>query len=143
MKKNDTLQDLLRGLYVLSVLSVFLPWFTYNARMMGYCFGYNFLKWFMIPQIIIAVYLIKRKYSTILLALTELSMVANLVTLVIAFGRWQETRNIIAGFHWEDGFRTALPTYWITVAVFFVFFILFQCVELKRRRIHRHQAAGE
>lgn len=142
MKNKDPLIDALRGLYVLSVLSVFLPWFTYDAKMMGYCCGYNFLKWLLIPLIIIAAYLIKREHSTILLVFAEFSMIANLVTLVIAFGRWQETRNIITGFHWEDGFHTAMPTYWISVAIFVAFFVLFQCVVLKNRSSKKETHLG-
>lgn len=113
-------------LYLLSFISVFLPWFTHNAQVMGYCWGYYFLKWLIVPLGVIGYYLFGRKRSPLLLLLSEIGMLCNPAVLVIAFGRWQEVCNINSGFHWEDGFRTALPTYWISLILFLIFFSVFQ-----------------
>lgn len=116
----------LKIIFILSVISIFLPWFTYDANIMGYCWGYCFLKWFAVPMIIIALYLFASIDNKVFLAMAELSMVLNLVIMVFAFGRWQEVCNIVEGVQWQDGFVTALPTYWLSAVLFLVFFIVFQ-----------------
>jgi len=118
-------KKLLRILYVLSVVSIFLPWFTYNPNIMGYCWGYFFVKWFAVPQIIIGLYLFGREKIAPPAELAQVCMVGNLAVLAVALGKWQEVCNIIQGFHWEDGFHTALPTFWAAVAIFTAMLILF------------------
>ena len=125
------LRNALKGLYILMILSLFLPWFTYNPKVMGYRFGYTFMEWFLIPLVILGIYLFKKENSRIMFALAELSVIANICLLTIAFGKWQDVCNIQTGFHWKDGFITALPTYWLSVAVFLAFSIVFQCVYVK------------
>lgn len=116
---------ILKTLYILTVFSVFLPWFTYNPDVMGYCWGYAFLGWLLVPLVVIGIYLFgKRSYLMILLS--ELSLITNLVILVVAFGRWQEVCNIQAGFHWADGFKTAQIGYWISLGLFVAMFSWFQ-----------------
>lgn len=125
-KKNSV------GLYVLCVFSLLLPWFTYNPDVMGYCRGYAFLKWFLVPMVVIGIYLLSMKKSKAHFLLCECSLVTNLAVLVVALGRWQETCNIQSGFHWEDGFRTALPTYWISAALFLILFVVFQVESFRK-----------
>lgn len=120
------------GIYLLSLISVFLPWFTYNASVMGYCWGFYFLKWLALPLGMIALYLFAPKSNKAFLFLAEAGSIANLVILVIAFGKWQEVCNINSGFHWKDGLHTALPTYWISAALFLIFFAVFQADLLAR-----------
>lgn len=121
MKKKG----LLIGSFVLFVLSTCLPWFTFNARMMGYCWGYQFLKWLVVPMIIIVIYLFQER-SKMFIVLSEVSLVSILAIYVIAFGRWQEVCNIAPGFQWDEGFHTATAGYWISVLLFAVFFVVFQ-----------------
>lgn len=123
----------LKIIFLLLLVSLFLPWFTYDAKMMGYCWGYQFLKWLAVPLIIIAGYLFVPIRNKIYLILTEVSMIANLSILVIVFGRWQEACNIVTGFQWKDGWYTALPTYWMSAALFVTFFVVFQYDLLKKR----------
>ena len=40
-------------LFVLSVASLVLPWFTYNSKIMGYCFGSEFYVYFIAPMILV------------------------------------------------------------------------------------------
>ena len=42
--------------YLLFLISVFLPWFTYNPKVMGYCWGFQFFYLWLVPVIIIGVY---------------------------------------------------------------------------------------
>ena len=115
----------LKTLYILAVLSVFLPWFTYNPDVMGYCWGYAFLRWLLIPLMVIGIYLFSKR-SQLMILLSELSLIASLAVLVVAFGRWQEVCNIQAGFHWADGFKTAQIGYWISLGLFVTMFSWFQ-----------------
>ena len=121
MKKKG----LLIGVFALFVLSTCLPWFTFNARMMGYCWGYSFLKWMIVPFIIILIYLLQDQ-SKMFGILSELSLFAIFATYVIAFGRWQEVCNISSGFQWDEGIYTATVGYWISVILFLVFSTLLQ-----------------
>lgn len=120
-------KKLLYGLFVLFVLSIFLPWFTFNAKMMGYCWGYSFLKWLVVPVVIILLYLFQER-SKMFAILSELSLVSILMTYVVAFGRWQEVFHIVPGFQWDEGFYTATAGYWIPVLLFIVFSIVMQFV---------------
>lgn len=122
----------LKLMFLACMVTFFLPWFTFDASIMGYRYGYIFLKWFAVPIAIIAVYLFAGIRNKAFLVLTELSMIANLALFVITFGRWQEVCNINTGFQWKDGFYTALPTFWMAVILHVFFFIMFQMEVIKR-----------
>lgn len=115
----------LKTLYILAVLSVFMPWFTYNPDVMGYCWGYAFLGRLLIPLAVIGVYLFCKR-SNLMILLSELSLVVSLAVLVVAFGRWQEVCNIQAGFRWADGFKTSQIGYWISLGLYATMFSWFQ-----------------
>lgn len=115
----------LKTLYILAVLSVFLPWFTYNPDVMGYCWGYAFLGRLLLPLAVIGIYLFGKR-SHLMLLLSELSLIVSLSVLVVAFGQWQEVCNIQPGFHWADGFKTAQIGYWISLGLFVTMFSWFQ-----------------
>lgn len=121
MKKKD----LLYSVFVMFVLSIFLPWFTFNAKIMGYCWGYNFLKWMIVPVIIIVIYLFQ-EHSKMFIVLSELSLVSILTTYVIAFGRWQEICNISSGFQWDEGLHTATAGYWVSLSLYLCFTVILQ-----------------
>ena len=123
---------ILKVLYLLSILSFFLPWFTYNARMMGYCWGFQFIKWFILPTAVITIYLFSKK-ELMISVLAEISSIANIILMIIAFGMWQQECNIITGFHFTDGFRTALPTFYIALILFLIFFIFLQYTLIQER----------
>lgn len=119
--------------FLLFVCSFFLPWFTYDAQMMGYRFGYLFLGWFAIQLIIIALYLTEKIRGSFAIMITELSLLANFAALLAAFGRWQEVCNIVGGWQWNDGFYTAQPGFWISAVLSALLFMLFQYHLVKRR----------
>ena len=122
MKTESTLKII----FLLAVVSIFLPWFTYDPELMGYCWGWQFLKWLLLPMFMIGSYLFTDVRNIIVFIATELCMVVNLAVLVIAFGRWQEVCHMIGGYHWEDGFPTAQPGYWISVVVFSALAVVLQ-----------------
>lgn len=126
-------KEALKTVYILSCISLFLPWFTYNAKMMGYCWGFRFLIWFIIPMGIIGAFVFAGKRADFLSVLAELSSAVNIGILVFAFGRWQESSNIIAGFQWKDGFRTATPGFWISALLFILLFAFIQIVSISGR----------
>lgn len=121
MKDNK----LLIGLFALFVLSIFTPWFTYNPKVMGYCWGFQFFYLWLVPVIIIGVYVFWRA-TAVMFVLSELSLIAILGSYIFAFGRWQEMCNIIAGFQWKDGLHTATIGYWISLGLFLVLTLLCQ-----------------
>lgn len=121
----------LKALFFLTLLTLCLPWFTYNASVMGYRYGFTFLKWFLLPVVVLAICLFWPKRSSIMIALGELAQAVNFVLFVCALGLWQQVCNIKSGFHLMEGVRTAQPGYWVAVGFFVIFFICFQ-IELIR-----------
>lgn len=116
----------LKLLFVLTLLTLCLPWFTYNAKVMGYRYGFTFIKWFLVPMIILTICLFWPRQNTTMIVLGELAQVANFTAIVCAFGLWQQMCNIKSGFHWLEGFRTAQPGYWMAMCFLVLFFLCFQ-----------------
>lgn len=113
------------GSFLMFILSIFLPWFTFNAKIMGYCWGWHFLKYFAVPILVIIVYLIQGKGKAFSV-LAEFAVVTIFSVYVLAFVRWQELFHIAPGFQWMEGFYTATVGYWVSFALFLLFSVLFQ-----------------
>jgi len=111
--------------FVLLLLSIFLPWFTYNPKVMGYCWGFQFVHLWLVPVIIIGIYVFW-KSTAAMFVLCELSLIAILGSYIVAFGRWQEMCNIITGFQWKDGLHTATVGYWLSLGIFLLLVVLLQ-----------------
>ena len=123
----------LKLLYVLSVLSLFLPWFTYNASIMGYCRGIEFLPFFLIPFCIFAFFLFKFRGSTLWGVLCQASALADVGILVYILGFWQKHHNIRDGFQLTDGLHTAQAGFWLAVGLHTTFLILLTVSLLGKR----------
>ena len=100
-------------LFVISVLLVCLPWFTYSSDIMGYSYGFYYIDYFLIPLVIIALDIFgvvkKKNYRFI-------SIIASLALAAIWFyvgSVWQNRANIVGGLHPEDIINTALPGYYL------------------------------
>ncbi len=115
-----------KAVYVLSALSVFLPWFTYNPQVMGYRWGFMFLPWMAVPVVVTGFYVFARGRRLPLVILAEISTTLNIAILAVAFGGWQEFANIAPGFQWSDGFHTATFGYWVSALLFLTQFVLLQ-----------------
>ena len=116
----------LKVLYLLAALTLCLPWFTYNADVMGYRFGFAFLKWFAVPMALLAVCLFRPKWSKAMTVLAELAQLGNFAALVCALGFWQQVCNIKSGFHLLEGVKTAQAGYWMAVVAFVLLFVCYQ-----------------
>ena len=112
--------------YILQIVSLFLPWFTYNAKVMGYCWGTQYIIYFLIPIILVGIYLFSVRIRIVHVIFAEFGAIMNIILLVLIFGTWQEGRNIVAGFRWGDGFRTAQLGFWVAAACSVVMFVLLQ-----------------
>lgn len=119
-------------LYILTIVCFFLPWFSFFPEVMGYRFGFIFLQWFAVPMIILGFCTFGRLNRKIRFVLGELSIIAYLSLLVVAVGKWMELCNLNNGWDFRHGIKGALPTYWITVAVFIIYAVVFQCTFLKK-----------
>lgn len=108
---------LMKVLFILSVMGTLLPWFTYNAKVMGYCWGWEFLPYMLIPYIIMALGLFKRQSSRVFHIASVLCMVINAAIMAAAPGCWQIMHNITGAFLWAEGLQTALPAYYITAVL--------------------------
>lgn len=125
--------DALKGSYILAAGSLFLPWFTYNASMMGYCWGYQFLPWFLVPCFIIGLSLFKGQGNATWTFLTEVSLLTNLGLFVFALGYWQRLCNIRDGFQLMDGLHTAQFGFWLAVGLHIAFLCLVSVSLLEKR----------
>ena len=121
----------LKALFVLTWLTLCLPWFTYNASVMGYRYGFAFIKWFLLPLGVIALCLFWPKRDAVMIALGEAAHIANFIAIITALGLWQQVCNIKSGFHWLEGIHTAQPGYWVAFGFFVIFFACFQ-IELTK-----------
>lgn len=124
-------------LYILMLVCVMLPWFTYNPSMMGYCWGWQFLLWLAVPMTGTGIAVFQKEQRAVIWIPAAICQLVNLMILVLALGRWQEVRNIRAGFQWQDGLHTATAGYWGAVCVFLLFFWvcvgnLIRCLAQKR-----------
>ena len=128
MKENK----FLKVIYVMAFVSIFFPWFTFNAQMTGYTHGWLYLDWFIVQMMLIGIYLFRKKKSQLLCVLAELSAFINLVVMVLVFGLWQGRANIILGFQWRDGLITAQPGYWIAAVLFVTLFVMLQVDLVKK-----------
>ncbi len=108
---------LLKLLFVLSAASLLLPWFTYNFKMTGFCWGWEFLKFMLIPCIITGLWLFKRPESRCMGILALISMVINAGIVLAAPGCWQIMHNITGSFLYRAGLSTALPTFYAAAAL--------------------------
>ena len=121
----------LKVLFILTIVTLCLPWFTYNANVMGYRFGFSFIKWFLMPTVLMAVCVFWPGRSTGIMILGELAHLGYFASMFLVLGLWQQVCNIKAGFHWIEGIRTAQPGYWVAMGYFAVFFVCFQKELLK------------
>ena len=128
----------LKVLYLLMVLTFFLPWFTYNSRVMGYRFGFVFWKWFTVPLVILALCLFRPGGNRVMIVLAELAQIGYLAALICALGFWQQVCNIKSGFHLLEGLKTAQAGYWIAVVSFAVQFVSYQ-IELIKGTVNATQ----
>ena len=126
-------RNTLNGLYVLAVFSLFLPWFTYNASIMGYCWGFQFLSFFLIPFCISGLYLFRFRSSLLWGMLCQVSALADLGILVHILGYWQKYRNIRDGFQLLDGLHTAQFGFWLAVGLHIAFLCLASVSLLEKR----------
>ena len=111
-----------RVLYILMLICVMTPWFTYNPKMMGYCWGWQFLLWMAVPMIGTGIAVFQKEQRVTFWIPALVCQLANLIILALAFGSWQQVCNIRAGFQWQDGLETATAGYWAAVCVFLLFF---------------------
>lgn len=101
-------------LYILSAASLVLPWFTYNADIMGYCFGSEFYVFFIIPMLMVWYML----YGNGPGWLGLLGVLMNLTVLVYALGGWMRLHNITSVYMLKEGIHTAVSGFWVSCILF-------------------------
>lgn len=124
MFKNKSIKYCILILYILSVLSYFLPWFTYHPGVMGYRRGYLFSFLFFVPMLILGFCILYPRKGRILLAAARIDLFVILIFHFIALGIWQEVCNIKAGFHLIEGFYTSQPGFWISYLIHSILLLL-------------------
>ena len=100
---------------------------------MGYCWGFQFIGWLLIPLGFFGIACILKQPACLHILFSVLGFLSAATLYIIIFGRWQEFRNITAGFHWADGFRTAQPGFWISSILLVMLCIVFHTENLTKR----------
>ncbi len=120
--------------YILFVLSLLLPWFSYNPQVMGYCHGYGFLPWLALPMLVLAAGILCRAGKGPRIALCELGLLGMLAVLVWALGGWQQVSNIRSGFWLQEGLATARVGYWVSCALYLLLAVMTQVFLIKGQK---------
>ena len=110
----------------------FLPWFTWDAQMMGYCWGLDFILELAIPLFISALFLYSESRSKLLVFLTEICALLLVAFTILAAGKWQDSFNMV--MRWNFDLEPILPTYWISLSVFILLFsaVQFRVIQKKK-----------
>ena len=116
----------------MACICIFLPWFSWNPRVTGYCWGFNFILGLAVPLLIIAFYLFAGSDSGWLTVLTEISAALMVAVVILAAGSWQHVFNIVGG--WKLSMRPILPTYWVSLAVYVLLFAALQVSIIKKSK---------
>ena len=123
MKELFKENRLAKVVFLVSIICLFLPWFTFGSEMTP--FNGLSLSWiFPITYGFIAAYLFLSYRAAWLAALAKVSALAQVVLCVVSIGKWEEWANIAGGWNWSDGLAAAQPTYWISLAVYVVLLIV-------------------
>jgi len=101
-------------LFVLSAASLVLPWFTYNAEIMGYCFGSEFYVYFVAPMVMLWLALFGKGH--VLLGI--FGAMTNIAILVYALGGWMKIHNISSEFMLIEGIHTSVFGFWVSFVLF-------------------------
>ena len=101
-------------LFVLSVASLVLPWFTYNSKIMGYCFGSEFYVYFIAPMILVWFALFGKGHVW----LGMFGAMTNMAVLVYALGGWMKIHNISSVFLLKEGIHTSVFGFWVSFVLF-------------------------
>ena len=121
MMKNLSFEKII---FYLACGCVFLPWFTWDAQMMGYCWGFDFILELAIPLFVIALFLYSESESKLLVLITEICALLLVAFTILAAGSWQYSFHI--GMSWNFDLEPILPTYWISLSVFILLFVVIQ-----------------
>lgn len=116
--------------WAVSLLPLFLPWFSFNTKVTTGCWGYSFLPELLVPIILIsAATFVNKKYSWILGTLGNFLYIG---VLILAIGMWQERTNILKGMNWTAGINTFLWGYWASVVCVLIFTVGHHLAVFKR-----------
>ncbi len=109
MKKIDSV----KLIYGFCWISILLPWFSYNPRMCGYTWGFDYILFLAVPMFIIGAYAFALRNKKTAGYAAMISAVLNLVIGVLAWGRFDAFTNVKGG--WE--FNPAVVRFGFPIAL--------------------------
>lgn len=100
-----------------SLGSLFLPWFTFDAEVMGYFRGTNEIAYLILPLLLIFTFLFlkQEQYSRLLRVLTECLLVVLPAVTAWEFVHWPVDAMITDDPSFSLGWATVQPGYWISL----------------------------
>lgn len=130
-----------RGLFVLCVACLLLPWFTYGPEMSP-CRGVAFLVELFAPMAVAALFLFRERGHRAWAMLCEVGALASLAIVISAIGRWQEIWNIKGGLDWAGGVYTATAWYWLSLGLYLALTVVIQPLVLQTMRADGHKTVS-
>ncbi len=132
MKAKIIKRILIIILFLMVCISFFIPWFTINPVVMGYIPGILiFPEMITITLIYLAVFLVAKLHDKLSVIVAEICAIAFIVISVLSLGQWPVVWMISDNFKWE--LEYTVPTYWISLGIQVLFFIVLQ-IEIKNRK---------
>ena len=127
---------LLFVLFIMVCISFFVPWFTVNPVVMGYIPGIIIFPGIIsITLIYLAVFLVTQLHDKISVIVAEVCAIAVIVISVLSLGQWPVVWMISDNFKWK--LEYTVPTYWISLGIQVLFFILLQIIIRNRNNISK------
>lgn len=130
-----------RGLFVLCVACLLLPWFTYGPEMSA-CRGVAFLVELFAPMTVAALFLFRGRGRRAWAMLCEVGALASLAIVISALGSWQEIWNIKGGLDWAGGVYTATAWYWLSLGLYLALALVIQPLVLQTMRADGHKTVS-
>lgn len=123
-------------LFLMVCISFFVPWFTVNPVVMGYIPGIIiFPRIISITLIYLAVFLVTKLHDKLSVIVAEVCAIAVIVITVLSLGQWPVVWMVSYNFKWK--LEYTVPTYWISLGIQVLFFIVLQIIIRNRNNISK------
>lgn len=96
------------------------------------CWGFDFILELAIPLLIIAAFKYSESRNKLFVFITEICALLLVMFTILAVGKWQNSFYMVTG--WNSDLEPTLPTYRVSLSVFFLLFIAVQFRIFKEER---------
>ena len=95
------------------------------------CWGFDFILELAIPLLIIAAFKYSESRNKLFVFITEICALLLVMFTILAVGKWQNSFYMVTG--WNSDLEPTLPTYRVSLSVFFYSLLPFNFVFLRKK----------